>query len=253
MEVNDKVTLVTGGGRGIGRAIALAIAHNGGHVAVNYVKHPETARQTVQEIQSLGRKAIAIEADVADAKEVEEMVNTTVVQLGGVDILVNNAGYYESGNIFNIAEDHWDRMMDVHLKGAFLCSKVVVPHLVEKKSGKIITITSVGGVMALTDLHYCVAKGAQVTFTKSLARSLAPYGITVNAIAPGLVLTDLGSDRILTEEEKSQRGKRLAERGTIPLGRASIPEDIAEAVLFLISHDYITGETINVTGGWATL
>ncbi|RKY60983.1 MAG: beta-ketoacyl-ACP reductase [Candidatus Latescibacterota bacterium] len=253
MELEGKVALVTGGSRGIGRAIALAVAERGGHVVVNYVRHPEAAEEVVERIRSMGRRAMAVRADVANSEEVDDMVRATVSELGGVDILVNNAGYYERGNIFDITEERWDRMIDVHLKGTFLCTKAVVPHMVERRYGRIIVITSVGGVMALTDLHYCVAKGAQITFTKSLARSLAPYGITVNAVAPGIIITDLGSDHILTEEEKARKAERWREKGTIPLGRAGFPEDVAEAVLFLISHDYITGEVINVTGGWATL
>lgn len=259
MELKGKVALVTGGARGIGRGIALAIAKEGADVAVNYLRHPDSAEEVAKNIEKIGVKAITVQADVSDSKQVSKMVDTIIEKWGRIDVLVNNAGYMEGGKLLDIPEEKWDRMMAVHLRGPFLCCKAVVPHMIKQHAqdegwtGKIINISSVGGTSGLSVLHYCTAKGGLITFTQSLARDLAQYNIMVNVVAPGPTISDLGSPEPRTEEQYEMSRKRAKEKGDFPLGRVGEPEDISGAVLFFIHNDYVTGELINVSGGWGTL
>ena len=259
MNIKGKVVIVTGGSRGIGRGISLSLAKEGAKVAVNYHRHPENAKDTAKKIESLGGEAMIASADVTSSSQVKHMVASVIDKWGRIDVLVNNAGHIAGGGLLDITEEEWDKMMAVHLKGTFLCCKEVVPHMIKQRkdekgwAGKIINISSVGGVAGQSVMHYCTAKGGLITLTQSLARHLAKFNIMVNVIAPGPTVSDLGSSEPNTEEKHEQKRKWARESGKFPLGRIGEPEDIANAVLFLISNDYITGETISISGGWGTL
>lgn len=258
MDLKEKVALVTGGGRGIGRAISLKLAEQGMKIAVNYFRHPESARETANHIQVSGGEAMTVKADVADGREVNPMVDAVIRQWGRIDVLVNNAGYIEGGRLLDLTEQQWDRMMAVLLRGPFVCCKAVVPHMIQQHEsesdwkGKIVNIGSVGGWGQLI-LHYCTAKGGLVTFTKSLARDLVDHQILVNLVAPGPTISDLGAEGPRTEAEYEKRRQHAAKGSDFPLGRIGEPEEVADAVLFFCTNDYVTGESISICGGWGTL
>ncbi len=242
-----RVALVTGGGRGIGRAIALRLAQDGIAVAINYRGSAEAAAETVREITEAGGRAIALVGDVAVADEAAKLVADTVAGLGRLDILVNNAGITRDNLAMRMSEDDWDAVLTTNLKGAFLCAKASLrPLLKARESGRIISISSVVGLMGNAgQANYSAAKAGLIGLTKSLAKEVASRGITVNAVAPGFITTDmtagLGSDL-----------QELALKA-IPLGRFGDPADIAETVAFLASPAarYITGQVISVDGGMA--
>jgi 3-oxoacyl-[acyl-carrier protein] reductase len=244
MRLKGKVSIVTGAGRGIGRAVASAMADEGAYVIVNYAHSKTEAEQLVSKIGLSGREAVAFKADVSRSDEVRWLVQRALNQYGTVDVLVNNAGVVKPHGLMEISEEEWDYVLDVNLKSAFLCSQEVAKIMLEKKSGKIINISSVGGALfeASRYPHYAAAKAGVVGLTKSLANNLAP-DIQVNAIVPGLIETDMTS--MLSEEKKREIiGRTL-------LNRTGKPEDIAKVAVFLASHesDFITGEVIFVTGG----
>lgn len=246
MTLNNKVALVTGASRGIGREIARQLALNGYKVGVNYFKSSEMASALVEEINQSGGKAIAIKADVSNANEVEKMFAVLEQELGPIHILVNNAGVSSRGLIQTIDEAEWDKVMGINLKGAFLCTKRALPQMISKGLGRIINITSVWGITGASyEAVYATSKGGLITFTKSLAKELGPSGITVNAIAPGPIATDM-LDEELGEEDK------LSLIDEILLGRLGKPEDVAALCLFLISDkaSFITGQVISVDGGF---
>lgn len=253
MELKNKVALVTGGSRGIGKAICLTLAKEGVKIAANYYRHPQNADEVVDEITSLGGEAYSIQGDVSSSDEVEKMVDKVHEEYGTIDILVNNAGHIEGGPLLKTSEASWGRIMDVHLRGPFLCCKKVVPCMIENGSGRIINIGSTGGFLGGANLPYCTAKGGLVAFTRSLARDMSRHNILVNCVAPGPTITDLGSSEPLTEEEKEKKRQNVLKKDIFPLGRAGKPVDIAKTVCFLASHDYITGEILYVSGGCQTL
>lgn len=244
MNLVDKVALVTGAGRGIGKAIAIALAREGAKVIVNDVDI-QIAETVVGEIKSLGRESLAIQADVSDSKEVNQMIDLTIKKFGRFDILINNAAIIKRGSIEELKEDDWDRVIDVNLKGTFNCMKAVVGIMKKQKYGKIVNISSIAGKIGdLTSaLCYGASKAGMICLAKSLARELAPYNINVNVVAPHAIKTDM------SKEWSEEKRKNII--ANIPLGRMGEPEDIAEAVVFLVSDKakFITGEVLDVNGG----
>ncbi|MCF0138554.1 3-oxoacyl-[acyl-carrier-protein] reductase [Acidaminococcus fermentans] len=244
MTLVGKVALVTGGSRGIGRAIALKLAENGADVAINYAGNTAAAEEVKAAIEQMGRKALLIQCSVADTDGVQAMVNQVVKELGRLDILVNNAGITRDGLLMRMKEADWDDVMNTNLKGVYNCSKAVMRTMMKQKSGRIVNMASVVGEMGNAgQANYAAAKAGVIGFTKSLAKEVASRGITVNAIAPGFIATDMTS--VLSDDQKAEMAR------TIPLGRAGQPEDVANAVLFLASEGaaYITGQVLNVDGG----
>lgn len=240
----ERIALVTGAGRGIGRAIALALAKDGVDVAVNYSGSREAAQQTVQEILALGQRAVAVQADIAREDECIRMFQEVRKQLGNVDILVNNAGITRDNLAVRMSEAEFMQVIDTNLKGAFFCMKLAGKEMMKKRYGRIINISSISGVRGNAgQINYCAAKAGVIGMTKCLAKELASRGVTVNAVAPGYIDTQMTA--ILPDKVKENV---LAE---IPLGRIGAPEDIAHAVVFLASDgaSYVTGQTISVDGG----
>ena len=243
VDFSGKVVLVTGASRGIGRAIALVFARTGAKVAL-VARTAANLKEVEMEIRTAGGEARAYPADVAVEKEVNHMVAGIVEEWGRLDVLINNAGLIDFGPLKEIESDAWDRVIGANLTGAYLCSRAVAPVMEKQQSGRIVNITSVsaqtGGVSG--GVHYTASKGGLTAMTKTLARDLAPYGITVNAISPGQIDAD---PELLTRE---QREKVTA---MIPLGRLGKPTEIAYGALFLASPmaNYITGTTLDINGG----
>lgn len=244
MTLVGKVALVTGGSRGIGRAVALKLAENGADVAINYAGNTAAAEEVKAAIEKLGRKAMLVQGSVADTDGVQTLVNQVVKELGRLDILINNAGITRDGLLMRMKEADWDAVLETNLKGVFNCSKAVMRTMMKQKSGRIVNMASVVGEMGNAgQANYAAAKAGVIGFTKSLAKEVASRGITVNAVAPGFIATDM--TKVLTDDQKAEMAK------SIPLGRAGQPEDVANAVLFLVSDEaaYITGQVLNVDGG----
>lgn len=246
MLLDSKVALVTGASRGIGREIALTLAEEGANVVINYVGNKEKAEQVALEIKELGREALVVKADVSSSQEVEKLISSTIDYFGKIDILVNNAGITRDNLIVRMKEDDWDKVIDTNLKSVFLLSKAVSRLMMKQKSGKIINMASVVGILGNAgQSNYVAAKAGVIGLTKSLARELAPRGINVNAIAPGYIETDMTGE--LSEEIKV----KIYEQ--IPLGKIGSPKEIANVAKFLASEQasYITGQVIHVDGGMA--
>jgi len=248
-DLTGKVAIVTGARRGIGRGIALALAKAGADVTVSDISL-EDCQKVVDEIEGLGRKGLAVKCDVTQKSEVEEMVQKTVEEFGKVDILVNNAGIVEFKPFLELTEEEWDKVLDVNLKGYFLCAQATAKEMVKNKWGRIVNIASIAsgqvGVGFPQIAHYCASKGGIVALTEALALELSPQGINVNAIGPGVVETDMTKGML--SDEKTKQGLLLR----VPKGRVGQPEDIGAAAVFLASDeaDYITGATLFVDGGW---
>jgi 3-oxoacyl-[acyl-carrier protein] reductase len=239
------VALVTGGGRGIGREIALLFAKEGADVVICDV-NLEIAASVQKEIEALGRRAMSFTTDVTVFKQVEDMMNLILDNFKRIDILVNNAGITKDNLLLRMTEEDWDRVLAVNLKGVFNCTKAVSKPMVKQRSGKVVSIASIIGIMGNAgQANYAASKGGIISFTKSIAKELASRNINVNAVAPGFIQTAM-TDK-LTEE---QCRMMLA---NIPLDRLGVPQDVAQACLFLASgeSDYITGQTIVVDGGMA--
>jgi len=244
MQLKGKTAVVTGGSRGIGRAIALKLASCGANVVVNYTRNSKAADEVVAEIKAMGSSGMAVKADVSIASEVENLVNEVLKTFGSIDILVNNAGITRDNLIIRMTEKEFDDVINTNLKGAFICTKAVSRVMIKQKSGKIINVSSVVGIVGNAgQSNYAAAKAGLIGFTKSMAKELAKRGINVNAVAPGFIQTDMTS--VLPENVKEEFLK------SIPLMRIGKPEDIANTVLFLASEysDYITGQVINIDGG----
>lgn len=249
MRLKDKVSLVTGASRGIGRAIALALTREGADVALNCLASVELAEEVAREIKGLGRRAMVVQADVADKAGVDEMVKKVVDEFGKIDILVNNAGMSVVGASAELEESRWRRGIDVMLTGVFFCSQAAGKEMIKRRHGKIINIASVNGIGAFPErLCYGSAKAGVMQLTRVLGCEWARYNINVNAIAPGYIKTHLVEDLI----EKGKLDEEMLSVRT-PLGRLGECEEIADAVLFLASEEskYIVGQTIVVDGGWS--
>jgi 3-oxoacyl-[acyl-carrier protein] reductase len=244
MGLEGKRALVTGGSRGIGRAIALRLADEGVDVAVCAGSSLETAAAVAEEIRAKGRKALAVKADVSDAGEVEALIAEVLEAFSTVDILVNNAGINRDGLLVRMKEEDWDAVLGVNLKGAFLCTKAISRSMMKARSGRIINLSSVIGLVGNAgQVNYSASKAGLLGFTKSIAKELAGRGITVNAVCPGFIPTEMTAG--MPEQAKE------ALLGLIPMGRLGSTEDIAATVAFLASDDasYITGQAIVVDGG----
>ncbi len=248
LSLDGRVALVTGGSRGIGRAIALELSRRGAAVAVNYHQSRQAAEEVVRQIIAENGRAQAFQADVSDFRQAHELVKNTIEMFGGLDILVNNAGITRDNLIMMLTEEDWDIVQNTNLKSTFNCSKAAVRHMIRKRYGRIINITSVAGEMGNAgQTNYAASKAGQIGFTKALAREVASRNITVNAIAAGYIDTDIWAK---VPEEMRQGVLSL-----IPLGRKGQPEEIAYAVAFLASDQaaYITGQVLGVDGGMAMM
>ena len=247
MKLKGRKAIVTGGSRGIGKAIALMYAKEGADILVNYHSNDAAAKKTVEEIEKLGQKGVAIAADVADYESAQNMVEECVKQLGGVDIVVNNAGVSKPSMLLKMKEEDWDAIIDIHLKAAFNTTQAAGRHMKEKKYGKIINVISTAGIFGtIGQINYASAKAGIIGFTKSASRELGRYGINVNVICPGITKTEM------TGKLQSDEKLRKIYEGRIQLGRFAEPEEIAPAFVFLASDDasYITGQVLGVDGGY---
>ncbi len=244
MTLKGKVALVTGGSRGIGRAVCIRLAALGANVGVNYVSNPSAAEETVAAIEQAGGSAFLVQFDVSDGEKVQSSIKEIVSKHGAIEILVNNAGITRDGLMARMSESDWDLVLDTNLKGAFVCTKAVLRGMMKNRWGRIINISSVIGFLGNGgQVNYGAAKAGMIGMTKSMAREFASRNITVNCVAPGYIATDMTSD--LTEDIKE------AILAQVPLGTLGNPEDVAGAVAYLASSDsdYMTGQVLHVNGG----
>lgn len=244
MMLNDSVAIVTGSGRGIGRAIALELAGAGAKVVINYAGRSDKAEETVELIRAAGGESLAVQADVSQAADVERLIQTTLDHFGKINILINNAGITRDSLLLRMKEADWDAVLATNLKGVFLCTKAVSKGMLKQRSGVIVNISSVVGLAGNAgQANYAAAKAGVIGFSKSIAKEFAPRGIRVNVVAPGYIITDM--TETLAEGVQSEILRE------IPLGRLGKPEDVAKVVRFLASPEasYITGQTFCVDGG----
>jgi 3-oxoacyl-[acyl-carrier protein] reductase len=243
--LENKIALVTGGSRGIGRGIALAFAREGADVAVNYRRDADAAQETVAEVERLGRRGLAVQADVSEWPAVEQMVATVLEAFDRIDIVVANSGVASrTATVWDTDVDHWHRVLGVDLHGAFYTCKATAKHLVDRRSGTIILVSSIGAdVCGPLGAPYYVAKAGVNALTKSLAKECAPAGVRVNCIAPGLIETDMGTRLMKAYGDALISG--------IPLGRAGQPEDVGHAAVYLASDEasFVTGKVLRIDGG----
>lgn len=243
MDLSGKICLVTGGSRGIGRGICLELARDGANIIVNYSSDEKAAAQVVSEVESLGKKARMYKADVSSFEQVSKMVEYVYNEFKRIDILVNNAGIAKDMLLLRMTEEDWNRVININLKGIFNTSKACVKYMVKQREGKIINISSIIGIYGNAgQVNYAAAKAGIIGFTKSLAKEVGSRGITVNAVAPGFIKTDMTLSLLKKDTEISDK---------IPLKRVGTPEDVAYTVAFLASKkaDYITGHVLAVDGG----
>ncbi|MBW9173296.1 3-oxoacyl-[acyl-carrier-protein] reductase [Clostridium estertheticum] len=244
--LKGKTAVVTGASRGIGRAIALKLAKHGANVVVNYRNSVDAVQEVVKEIEALGVKVLAIQADISSYADVENMIKKSVEEFGSIDILVNNAGITKDGLLMRMKEADFDSVIDINLKGAFNCTRHVAAIMLKQRSGRIINISSVSGLTGNAgQVNYSAAKAGIIGMTKSVAREFGSRGVTCNAVAPGYIQTDMTEDLSAKVKDTIM--------GTIPLKRLGRPEDVANVVAFLATDEaaYITGQVINVDGGMA--
>jgi 3-oxoacyl-[acyl-carrier protein] reductase len=244
MNLEGKNAIVTGGSLGIGTSIALGLAKAGANVAINYRKHADEANAVVAEIEKMGHKGLAVQADVSSFDDAQKMVDKVIEEFGGVDILVNNAGINRDATIWKMTEEQWDQVLDINLKGYFNYIHAVAPHFREKKSGRIINITSINGLRGkFGQSNYSASKAGIIGLTKAVARELGKSKVTVNAVAPGMIMTDMAKEL----EEKWLD----AARAETVLDKLGEPDDVAHLVNFLASDEagHITGQVISVDGG----
>ena len=243
MSLQGRIALVTGGGSGIGRATAIRLAEDGADGVILDL-NLDGARETVTRLEKLGRRALALRADVTRSDEVRAAVEQAERALGPIDVLVNNAGLAWQATFLEMPEADWDRMLAVHLKGAYSCSRAVLPGMLQRRWGRIVSLSSVAGLGGTgRSVAYATAKAALIGFTKSLAREVAPHGITVNAVAPGFIATPM------TSTWPADRRARVAEE--TPVRREGTPEDIAHAIAYLASEEasFVTGQILSPNGG----
>jgi 3-oxoacyl-[acyl-carrier protein] reductase len=244
MDFTGKVALVTGSGRGIGKAIAMKLAQNGATLVINDVGDSAPAEQTATEIKNLNRQATVVMADVSSSPDVTHMIDTAIATYGKIDILVNNAGITRDQLTMKMSDEEWDKVLAIDLKSVFLCTRAVLRPMLKQRSGRIISMSSVVGIIGNAgQANYAAAKAGIIGFTKTIAKEVASRGITVNAVAPGFINTPM--TQVLAPERKQ------ALLANIPLGSLGTPQDIAETVAFLASEEarYITGQVITVDGG----
>ena len=244
MLVDGRIALVTGASRGIGRAVALALAANGADVAVNYAGSTQAAETVAEEIRAMGRKALVVQADVSDAAAVQQMIADVTKEFGRIDILVNNAGITRDGLLMRMKDEDWDAVLKTNLTGVYYCTKAVVKAMMKQRYGRIINMSSVVGVTGNAgQANYAAAKAGVIGFTKATAKELASRSITVNAVAPGFIESDMTAG--LPDKAKTDMA------ASSPLGKIGQPADVAQAVVFLASDwaGYITGQTLHVDGG----
>lgn len=244
MILKNKSAIVTGGSLGIGSAIALKLAEYGANVAINYRKHKDEAEAIIKKIEALGVKALLVQADISNFQDAEKMVKHVVETFGGLDILVNNAGINWDGVIWKMTEEQWDTVLNINLKGYFNYIRQVAPIFREQKYGKIVNITSINGIRGkFGQSNYSSSKAGIIGLTKTIAKELGKYSINVNAVAPGLILTEM-------MEKAPEQVKEMA-LNEITLKRIGLPEEVAEVVAFLCSDKsrHVTGEIIKVDGG----
>ena len=244
IDLSGSVALVTGASRGIGAVIARRLAEAGAKVGVNYLSSPESAAEVVSSIISAGGEALLVEGDVAQEEPAKSTVQQVVGHWGRIDILVNNAGINRDRLLLRMNTDDWDQVIQVDLRGAFLCTRFVMPHLIKQRSGRVVNISSVVGISGNPgQANYAAAKAGLIGFTKSVAREVASRNVTVNALAPGYITT--GMVEKLSEDAREKILSR------IPMGRFGVAEDVSEAVVFLCSKgaSYITGEVLTIDGG----
>ncbi len=245
MRLKDKKAIVTGAGQGLGRAIALKLARDGADIVIAE-KNPDTGPQTAKEIMAIGRESMAIPVDVADQKQVKEMVEQVLSDWGRIDILVNNAGFDRGASLLNLKEEDWDAVLGVHLKGTLNCIQAVAPHMIERQRGKIVNISSLWGKTgAVAEISYTSAKAGILGLTKSVAKELGRYQINVNVVLPGLILTP-------TIAKMAEKYRNMIIENT-PMGRIGQPEEVANVVAFLASDEasFVTGAMVEVSGGWS--
>lgn len=245
MMLENKAAIITGASRGIGSAAALLLAREGCPVIINYKESREAAHRLADVINSTGGRAVPFKADVSNRLEVDEMVHACISSFGKVDILVNNAGISKASLFTDISDREWEEMINVNLKGVFLCCQSVLKHMLQQKSGKIINISSIWGMVGGScEAHYSAAKGGVIALTKALAKEMGPSGIHVNAIAPGITHTDMLCG--LNDDEMGEL------RSNTPLMRFGTPDDIARCVLYLAGSDsdFVTGQVISPNGGF---
>jgi 3-oxoacyl-[acyl-carrier protein] reductase len=244
MRLKDKKAIVTGAGQGIGRSIALNMAQEGADVVIAEM-NPDTGTKVAKEVEALGRKVLFVSVDVANQKQVQDMVDQVLKAWKRIDILVNNAGFDRPTNLLKTKEEDWDAVLGVHLKGTLNCIQAVAPHMIENRYGKIVNLSSVWGKRgAVSEISYSSAKAGIIGLTKSVARELGRYQINVNAILPGLILTP-------TIAKMAEKYLNLIIENT-PMKRAGQPEEVANVVAFLVSDEasFMTGATVEVSGGW---
>jgi 3-oxoacyl-[acyl-carrier protein] reductase len=250
MRLNGKAAVVTGSSRGVGRNVALALAAEGADVLVNYTSNESAAQEVVQRIIAMGRKSVAVRADVAVKQDVEEMMRTAKETFGHLEILVNNAGFTKPAMLLKMTEEQWDLVVDAHLKGTFLCTQAAAKYFQEQNYGKIINVSSVAGLVGTVgQVNYSAAKGGILSFTKSVARELARYNVCANVISLGIVETDM------TEKIRSDEKLREIYMNRILMKRFGTAADISPAFVFLASSesDYITGQVLCVDGGYGMI
>ena len=242
--MSGKTAVVTGGSRGIGRAICLELARRGANVVFSYAGNTAAADKTLEELKALGVEARAVQGNVADPAAAKTLIDTAVKELGGIHILVNNAGITRDGLAMAMKEEDFDAVIETNLKGAFLCMKAAIRPMMKARYGRIVNLSSVVALRGNPgQVNYCASKAGLIGMTKSLAKEMGARGITVNAVAPGYISTDMTA--------ALPDAARQAMLSTIPVGRAGSPEDVAAAVAFLASEEagYITGQVLSVDGG----
>jgi NAD(P)-dependent dehydrogenase (short-subunit alcohol dehydrogenase family) len=256
MRLENKIAVVTGAGRGIGKAIALALANEGAHVVISDINIQE-AEQVAKEIEELGRRSIAVKTDVTIKKEVDDLIKKTIEKFSFLDIMVSNAGVSSMEYVLDMPEEKWDFNMDINLKGTFLVTQAAAKQMIKQQKGKIICTASMAGKGGVaTQAHYNASKHGVVAYVKSLSQELAPYGINVNSICPGSIKTSMQDREVQWSAEIRGAGATAEDirdemANFTPLGRIGLPEDVAKVVVFLASDDaaFMTGQAINVTGG----
>jgi 3-oxoacyl-[acyl-carrier protein] reductase len=247
MKLEGKNAVVTGGGRGVGRAISIALAQEGANVVVNYAGNQKAADEVVEIVKGMGRKAVAVKGDVGQEEDAQKIIDACVENFGSIQILVNNAGISKPGMLHKLSVATWDEVVNVQMRGPWLCIKAASKHFMQQNYGRIINVTSVAGVVGtIGQINYAAAKGGVISLTKSAARELAKYGVTANVISLGIVTTEMTTTISTDEKLREIYTKRIL------LGRYAEPEDVAPAFVFFASDDsrYVTGQLLCVDGGY---